>query len=90
MQQKGKTRDGNPQVVFKFDLEYKGTSSHFNTMELWTNYPITFMVSYQGGWTYFHWDGETWRHEMKDQELAGLVIDNLIIGYESKVRASAG
>lgn len=84
MQQKGKTRDGNPQVVFKFDLEYKGSPRHFNTMELWTKYPLSFAVSHDGGWVSFDWDGEKWIHEMNDQELAERVIDTLIIGYESK------
>lgn len=81
---KGKTRDGYPQVHFSFDLDYKGKNYHFNVLELWTKYKLTFTVSYDGGWTYFYWNGDSWSHEMKDQELAELVIEMLELGYESK------
>ena len=88
MQTMGRTKVGNPQVAFKFDLEAKGMQRHFNTMELWTNYPLSFIVSYDGGWVSFDLDGEKWRHEMKDQELANQIIEILIVGYESKIRRS--
>jgi len=86
----GKTKDGNPQVNFHFDLEQNGKRYHIYVLELWTNYQFSFMVTHDGGWVNFNWDGEKWIHEMKDHELAKRVIDILVMGYDSKIVVSGG